>query len=239
MLNVAVDVDSAFRLRHAHSKQCAALFEDPKGTGLQYVVSQAGKSYTLKDAAQGEAFLAAWKQDLQRAIKRDYPTLREVFYASYEVSRLFEELPVAKTMPVGGLVWRHQPVWCVCFSIKEQKIYLSSTQSEQDLDMLETWLGDKSEQPATDDVQTLLSSSLVPQLEQSQELGDDYPSAVEKVRQYIRAGDVFQANIARFCQQDFSAKHLGALYARLMAVNPAPFACFLSMHDVSLISASP
>ncbi|MDX8384390.1 MAG: anthranilate synthase component I family protein, partial [Ghiorsea sp.] len=186
-----------------------------------------------------EAFFAVWKQDLQHAITFDYPTLRDVFYASYEVNTLFESIPTAKTLPVGGLIWRHQPVWCACFSIKAQKIYLSSNQSEQDLDMLEAWLAGKADQSAADQALAIPRQYLNAQAEQAQARHDDYQNAVEKVRQYIRAGDVFQVNIARFWQKRFPAKHLNALYARLRAVNPAPFACFLKINDATLISASP
>jgi para-aminobenzoate synthetase component 1 len=65
-----------------------------------------------------------------------------------------------------------------------------------------------------------------------------YLSAVERVREYIFAGDIFQANLS----QRFEAP-LGespwALYRRLRASNAAPFASFLDGPDATVISASP
>jgi para-aminobenzoate synthetase component 1 len=65
-----------------------------------------------------------------------------------------------------------------------------------------------------------------------------YLAAVQRVRDYIFAGDIFQANLS----QRFEAP-LGEspwdFYARLRRRNPAPFAAFFETPDVSVISASP
>ena len=66
----------------------------------------------------------------------------------------------------------------------------------------------------------------------------DYLEAVARVREYIFAGDIFQANLS----QRFEAP-LGespwAFYSRLRRRNPAPFAAFLETRDASVVSASP
>jgi para-aminobenzoate synthetase component 1 len=65
-----------------------------------------------------------------------------------------------------------------------------------------------------------------------------YLSAVARVREYIFAGDIFQANLS----QRFEAPLVEspwALYRRLRAKNAAPFAAFLDGSDVTVISASP
>ena len=67
---------------------------------------------------------------------------------------------------------------------------------------------------------------------------DGYVEAVARVREYIFAGDIFQANLS----QRFEAP-LGeppwALYRRLRARNAAPFAAFLDFPEVVVLSASP
>jgi para-aminobenzoate synthetase component 1 len=58
------------------------------------------------------------------------------------------------------------------------------------------------------------------------------------VRDYIFAGDIFQANLS----QRFEAplrESPWAFYSRLRRRNPAPFAAFLETPDASVISASP
>jgi para-aminobenzoate synthetase component I len=66
----------------------------------------------------------------------------------------------------------------------------------------------------------------------------DYLAAVERVRDYIFAGDIFQANLS----QRFEAPLIESpwdVYARLRRRNAAPFAAFLETPDASVISASP
>ena len=66
----------------------------------------------------------------------------------------------------------------------------------------------------------------------------DYLVAVERVREYIFAGDIFQANLS----QRFEAplrESPWAFYSRLRRRNPAPFAAFLETRDASVVSASP
>ena len=66
----------------------------------------------------------------------------------------------------------------------------------------------------------------------------DYLDTVERVREYIFAGDIFQANLS----QRFEAplrESPWAFYSRLRRRNPAPFAAFLETPDASVVSASP
>ena len=67
---------------------------------------------------------------------------------------------------------------------------------------------------------------------------DGYLDAVARVREYIFAGDIFQANLS----QRFEAP-LGepswTLYRRLRTRNAAPFAAYLDFPDVTVLSASP
>lgn len=66
----------------------------------------------------------------------------------------------------------------------------------------------------------------------------EYEAAVDRVRAYIAAGDVFQVNLA----QRFAAPFYGspfALYQRLRARTPAPFAAYIASGDVAIASASP
>jgi para-aminobenzoate synthetase component 1 len=65
-----------------------------------------------------------------------------------------------------------------------------------------------------------------------------YLSAVQRVREYIVAGDIFQANLS----QRFEApipETAGRLYARLRRRNPAPFGAWLAFDDAVLLSVSP
>jgi para-aminobenzoate synthetase component 1 len=66
----------------------------------------------------------------------------------------------------------------------------------------------------------------------------DYERAVEQVREYIRAGDIFQANLSQRFEELLETTPF-ALYHALRAVNPAPFSCYFDAGDAVVISASP
>lgn len=64
--------------------------------------------------------------------------------------------------------------------------------------------------------------------------------AVERIREYVRAGDVFQVNLSRRWQVELSRPTpVAELYRRLRAVNPAPFAGLLQWQGSALLSSSP
>ena len=67
---------------------------------------------------------------------------------------------------------------------------------------------------------------------------DGYVAAVQKARQYIIDGDIFEVNLS----QRYSAASQIApfeLYQRLRRLNPAPFASFLNFDEVTIVGSSP
>ncbi|MGE3154737.1 MAG: anthranilate synthase component I family protein [Nitrospiraceae bacterium] len=78
--------------------------------------------------------------------------------------------------------------------------------------------------------------------------GDDYIERVERCQEYIRAGDIYQANLShRFhfaleSSAGLSSQHQNVgrtIYERLRLVNPSPFSALLSFDDLTLVSCSP
>ena len=67
---------------------------------------------------------------------------------------------------------------------------------------------------------------------------EGYMKAVDRVRQYIAAGDVFQVNISQRFETDLTTPPY-ELYRRLRQINPAPFASYLNFDEVTIVSASP
>ena len=67
-----------------------------------------------------------------------------------------------------------------------------------------------------------------------------YEAAVERVRDYIRAGDIYQANIAQRFEADLpEGFDPFGLYRRLRATNPATFGAYLAFEDLRVASSSP
>ena len=67
----------------------------------------------------------------------------------------------------------------------------------------------------------------------------DYGAMVERARAYIAAGDIFQANLAQRFAAPLGDRDAFALYRRLRAINPAPFAAYLDLGDTQVVSSSP
>ena len=67
---------------------------------------------------------------------------------------------------------------------------------------------------------------------------DEFISKVQRVQQYIRAGDIYQVNLSQrlTAQGDFNGWEL---FEKLSAVSPAPFSAFLDCGEFQLASSSP
>jgi para-aminobenzoate synthetase component 1 len=65
-----------------------------------------------------------------------------------------------------------------------------------------------------------------------------YLDAVARVREYIVAGDIFQANLSQRLQAPLRDAPF-ELYRRLRRRNPAPFAAYFEAGEVTVLSASP
>lgn len=67
-----------------------------------------------------------------------------------------------------------------------------------------------------------------------------YEDAVQRVIDYIYAGDIFQANVSQRFRATLSPKDTPFdLYQRLRDINPAPFAAYLNLGETVIASASP
>ena len=67
---------------------------------------------------------------------------------------------------------------------------------------------------------------------------EGYLTAVEKAKDYIKAGDIFQVVPAQRWAQDFTLPPF-AMYRALRRVNPSPFMFFFNYGDFQIIGASP
>lgn len=65
-----------------------------------------------------------------------------------------------------------------------------------------------------------------------------YYKIVEKAKEYIRAGDIFQVVLAQRFTIDFP-RHPFALYRKLRRLNPSPFSFYIKMDGFALVGSSP
>ena len=65
-----------------------------------------------------------------------------------------------------------------------------------------------------------------------------YADGVRRIQDYIRAGDIYQVNLTRRLTAAFEGSPR-ALFTRLRALSPAPFAACLELPGTTLVSSSP
>ncbi|MBI5196061.1 MAG: anthranilate synthase component I family protein [Nitrospirae bacterium] len=72
------------------------------------------------------------------------------------------------------------------------------------------------------------------------EMGKEkYMNIVRKAKEYIKAGDIFQANLSQRVSADIGNTTPWQIYLQLKEINPSPFAGYLNMGDYHIVSSSP
>jgi anthranilate synthase component 1 len=66
----------------------------------------------------------------------------------------------------------------------------------------------------------------------------EYLGMVERAKEYIRAGDVFQVVLSQRFETGFALPAF-ALYRSLRRINPAPFLCYLDFQEFQIVCSSP
>ena len=67
---------------------------------------------------------------------------------------------------------------------------------------------------------------------------ENYLVAVERAKQYINAGDIYQVNLSQRFQTQIETSPYD-IYKRLRSINPEPFSCYLKFDNKHVISSSP
>jgi len=66
-----------------------------------------------------------------------------------------------------------------------------------------------------------------------------YMDIVKKVKEYIKAGDIFQANLSQRVSADIGSTSAWDVYKILSNINPSPFAAYMNMGEYCIASSSP
>jgi anthranilate synthase component 1 len=169
-------------------------------------------------------------------------------YLGYDMIRLVEHLPNINPDPIGvpdavmmrptvvavldgvkGEVTIVSPAW-VKSGLSARAAYAQS--AERVMDALRDL-----ERPVTTEQRHLSGPSHVGE-PVSNFTKSGYLAAVEKAKDYIKAGDIFQVVPAQRWTQEFTLPPF-ALYRALRRVNPSPFMFFFNYGEFQIIGASP
>lgn len=178
---------------------------------------------------------------------------------SYELNECFERIPLqgrddfeTPVMAAGlydwVIAWDHEQnrTWLISHGLDPESLTPDSNRAGECVKQLLSELGASSptEFPVYDtkqrtppDSQFSVGLKEFPEL-QSDFLRDDYLRAVEQVVEYIRAGDIFQANLSQRLLHPLT-ESVRDLYGRLRTVNSATYAGLMLWDDWAIASASP
>jgi para-aminobenzoate synthetase component 1 len=153
-------------------------------------------------------------------------------YFSYDLATWLEKLPTSarRDLPVPQL-WLDWVDLTAVYDHASRTVTLASLRDTDDLATLAGKLRYANEQNQQDE--SFHASGMLPEIEQAR-----FQRMVGQAREYIAAGDIYQANLS----VRFSGSCSGSsaeLYRRLRQINPSPFACYLKSPDLEIISASP
>jgi para-aminobenzoate synthetase component 1 len=156
-----------------------------------------------------------------------------VGYFSYDLGRLIEKIPATALddldLPECYLAFYDE---VIAFDHLNNEQYLAAG-SEAGIERLRRVI----DTPASNEPGKL-PGNYEKSLLKSNFTRGQYLSAVDKTREYILNGDIFQANIS---QRFVTSLSLPAydIYRRLRSINPAAFAAYLNFDEVKVISSSP
>ena len=175
-----------------------------------------------------------------------------VGFFSYDVVREIEDLPQAPPDDVGipDGIFLFTDIVLAIDNLRGTAMAIAAVPVEPDLDDADLKARfDKAVDATAALVARLATAPAPPPLSIAEEPDDDPPfessfsqrafeEAVESIREYIRAGDVFQVVLSQRLSIRLDASPF-ELYRGLRSLNPSPYLYFLDMDGISLVGSSP
>jgi para-aminobenzoate synthetase component I len=174
-------------------------------------------------------------RELSAEVPNDLPfTGGWLGWLGYDLAWEIEQLPWRKVdvLPFPVAYW-YEPETFAVLDHEQQHLWLATSHPDQ-LDHLQRQLEGS---PASPKIQVTghPSSPSLPRFLTSQA---EYQAAVLKAKQYIHAGDIFQANLSlRFAAQ--TQTDSWQLFQTLQQINPSPFASYWRTPWGAMVSCSP
>jgi len=183
------------------------------------------------------SILPCLRQLLQRRPTSEAPALPFtggwLGWLGYDLAWEIEQLPYlrAERLPFPVAYW-YEPECFAVLDHLQQQLWLAASSGKQ-MDQLLRSLSQPQDRPGS----PLLTSRRPPSpiFTTSQA---EYEAMVSQAKQYIQAGDIFQANLSlRFAAH--TQAHSWALYRALQQINPSPFASYWRTPWGTVVSCSP
>jgi anthranilate synthase component 1 len=150
-----------------------------------------------------------------------------VGYFSYDIVRFFEKIPELSKddldLPDAHFII---PSQLICFDHINRKTFLIS---HENIGQIEKLLN------VSD---TEFDQNLTIGKTKSSTSKEKYMSSVDKAKEYIKDGDIFQTVLSRRTEVDFKGDSF-EMYRILRALNPSPYLFYLDFDETNIIGSSP
>lgn len=212
-----------------------------------------GKNHTLTISHQGQTetftgnplkLVNEWMSHFQIEKIEGLPDFQGglIGYISYDYARYIERLPQKATndLNMPELYFLHFTEWFV-FDHEKKELLLLALYEEGMFEQATKRLSDWQEQwtspivdvYATNEKPTLTNQGLEVSMDEA-----GFIEAVNKVKDYIAAGDVFQVNLSVRQAKSLTVSPM-SVYEKLREFNPSPYMGLLYTPEFQLVSASP
>jgi len=167
-------------------------------------------------------------------------------YLGYDMVRLMERLPDGNSDPLGfpDAILMRPTVLAVFDTLKDELYITAPAYVQPGVTARQAW---ESAQARMDEATARLSRTL-PYAASPQDLPDiavtsnttpaEYSAMVERAKEYIRAGDIFQVVLSQRFEAPFRLPAT-ALYRALRRTNPSPYMYFLDFGGFAIAGSSP
>ncbi len=227
------------------------------GSNPAYLFRSKGKEYeilrngeVLRKGEQGDPLLA-----LEGLLKNYHPVVHDslprffggaVGYVNYDVIKSLEKIPnlLSQDIELYDCYFMITDILLVFDNLK-QKVKVISNVFLNDYESLE-----KAYQEAEDKIEGMVTKlqsptpspppkkSLPPSHLRSNLNREDFIEAVERAKEYIKAGDVIQVVLSQRFTAEIQCEPFD-IYRALRSINPSPYLFFLRMGEITLLGASP
>jgi anthranilate synthase component 1 len=167
-------------------------------------------------------------------------------YLGYDMVRQMEVLPDsnADTLGFPDAILMRPSVLAVFDTLKDELYLTAPVYARKGLSPRQAWEGAQGriDEATARLARTLPFSGAVPELEAvavtSNTTPAEYTAMVERAKEYIRAGDIFQVVLSQRFEAEFTLPPT-ALYRALRRTNPSPYMYFLDFGDFAIAGSSP
>lgn len=151
-----------------------------------------------------------------------------VGYFSYDIVRFFEKIPETSKddldLPDAHFII---PSQLICFDHINRKTFLISHENMDNIEKLLNPINREFEQ----NILTIEKTRSVTSKEK-------YLYSIEKAKDYIKKGDIFQTVLSRRTEVDFKGDTF-EMYRALRKLNPSPYLFYLDFDETNIIGSSP